>query len=282
MRLGFSFLLILPWLHLATGSLLIAAFNIKTFGDKKASNSTLVDIIVKIVHRYDVILIQEVRDSDLTATRKLMESVNSGISPFHYEYIASEPLGRDTYKERYLFIYRDDMVSVVESFLYDGGCEACGTDTFSREPFVVMFSSKRSGVPDFALIPQHTSPDSAVKEIDALYDVVDETRSFLGTDNILLLGDFNAGCNYVLESDWEQIRLHTDRSYHWLIPNSADTTVTNTECPYDRIVATATMMQYVVPGSAAIYDFMTALKLSQSLALAVSDHFPVEVQLKGA
>lgn len=36
---------------------------------------------------------------------------------------------------------RSDMVSVLESYYYDDGCESCGTDTFSREPFIVKFSS---------------------------------------------------------------------------------------------------------------------------------------------
>lgn len=33
-------------------------------------------LVFQIVHRYDIILIQEVRDSDLSATKKLMEHVN--------------------------------------------------------------------------------------------------------------------------------------------------------------------------------------------------------------
>lgn len=36
---------------------------------------------------------------------------------------------------------RSDMVSVLGSYYYDDGCESCGTDTFSREPFIVKFSS---------------------------------------------------------------------------------------------------------------------------------------------
>lgn len=34
------------------------------------------DVSFQIVHRYDIILIQEVRDNDLSATKKLMEHVN--------------------------------------------------------------------------------------------------------------------------------------------------------------------------------------------------------------
>ncbi|XP_056307076.1 deoxyribonuclease-1 [Danio aesculapii] len=259
-------------------SFLIGAFNIKSFGNSKVSNATLLDIITKVMHRYDIILIQEVRDSDLSATSKLMDSVNQGSSPYQYDYIVSEPLGRNTYKERYLFVYRSESVSVINSFHYDDGCEPCGTDTFNREPFVVMFSSK-TAVRDFALIPQHTSPEVAVQEIDALHDVVLDTRQRLNTNNIMLLGDFNAGCRYVSNSALSNIRLRTDQSYTWLIPDSADTTITHTNCPYDRIVATPDIMKGVSPGSAQVFDFMEAHGLSQDWALAVSDHFPVEVKL---
>ncbi|XP_056264175.1 deoxyribonuclease-1-like [Pseudoliparis swirei] len=267
-------------LHLSA-SLLLGAFNIKSFGDKKASNATLMDIISTIVHRYDIILIQEVRDIDLSATNKLMEHVNKGSPQFRYSHIVSEPLGRSSYKERYLFLYREETVSVAKNYTYDDGCEPCGTDTFIREPFVVMFTSKQTAVRNFVLIPQHTSPNSAVKEADALYDVVTDVRARWNANDIVLLGDFNTGCNYVSGSDWQKIRLFTDKSFHWLIPDEADTTVSHTNCPYDRIVVTDDMMKGVVPASAEIYNFMVDLNLSQSLALAVSDHYPVEVQLIG-
>uniref|UniRef100_A0A3Q2QZQ1 Deoxyribonuclease n=1 Tax=Fundulus heteroclitus TaxID=8078 RepID=A0A3Q2QZQ1_FUNHE len=277
MRVLWSVGLFVGLLQLSS-SLRLGAFNIKSFGDQKASNTTLMDIISTIIHRYDIILIQEVRDNDLSATKKLMEHVNKGSSEFSYT--VSEPLGRSTYKERYLFLYRQKSVSVVKSYTFDDGCESCGTDTFMREPFVVMFSSKLTASSTFTLIPQHTSPDLAVKETDALYDVVTDVRSRWNTNNIVLLGDFNAGCTYVTGSDWQKIRIFTDKSFHWLIPDTTDTTVSHTNCPYDRIVVTADMLKGVVGGSAWVYDFMADLNLSHSLALAVSDHFPVEVELR--
>ncbi|KAM9843851.1 deoxyribonuclease-1 [Aulostomus maculatus] len=270
--------LFLTLLHLST-SVLLGAFNIKSFGDKKTSNVTLMNIISKIVHRYDILLIQEVRDSDLSATKKLMEHVNKVSPQFSYKHIISEPLGRSSYKERYLFLYREQIVSVVKNYTYDDGCEPCGTDTFSREPFVVMFSSNYTAVRNFVLIPQHTSPDYAVQEVNALYDVVADVRARWNSKDIMLLGDFNADCNYVLGSEWNQIRLFTDKTFNWLITNDVDTTVTHTNCAYDRIVVTADMMKTVENDSAKVYDFMLDLKLTYNLALAVSDHFPVEVKL---
>ncbi|KAI9523762.1 Deoxyribonuclease-1 [Dissostichus eleginoides] len=272
MRLLFSLSLLLALLHVIS-CLLIGAFNIKQFGDKKSSNTSLMDVISTIVHRYDIVLIQEVRDSDLSATKRLMDRVNKA-SP-QYKYIVSEPLGRSTYKEQYLFLYREQTVSVVKNFTYDDKMDA-----FSREPFVVMFTSKQTTVKDFVLIPQHTSPDSAVKEVNSLFDVVTDVRARWNTNNILLMGDFNAGCSYVSGADWQQIRLFTDKSFHWLIKDEVDTTVSeNTHCPYDRIVVTADMNKGVVSGSAKVYNYMLDLKLSHSLASGVSDHYPVEVQL---
>ncbi|XP_041634052.1 deoxyribonuclease-1 [Cheilinus undulatus] len=281
MRCVYCLGLLLALLHLSS-SLLLGAFNIKSYGDNKASNTTVMNLISTIVQRYDILLIQEVRDSDLSATKKLLEHVNKGSSHSRYNHIVSEPLGRSSYKERYLFLYREETVSVVKNYTYDDGCEPCGTDTFSREPFVVMFSSTKTALRNFVLIPQHTSPDFALEETDALYDVVSDVRTRWNTNDIVLLGDFNAGCNYVSGSDWQKIRLFTDKSFHWLITDEADTTVSHTYCPYDRIVVTADTMMGVVHGSAEVYDFMVDLDLSLSLALAVSDHFPVEVRLSPA
>ena len=44
------------------------------------------------------------------------------------------------------YLFREQTVSVAKNFTYDDGCEPCGTDTFNREPFVVMFSSDSGGV----------------------------------------------------------------------------------------------------------------------------------------
>ncbi|XP_041812126.1 deoxyribonuclease-1-like [Chelmon rostratus] len=272
MRLVFALGLFSALLHLST-ALLLGAFNIKSFGRTKASNPVVMNIITQIIHRYDIILIQEVRDPDLSATTILMNYVNRG-SP-QFDYIVSEPLGPSTYKERYLFLYRLSMVNVVRNYTYGGG-------TFGRPPFVVMFSSSQTAVQNFVLIPQHTSPRFAVREVDALVDVVTDVNNRWNTNDIVLLGDFNAACSYVKRSDWPNIRLFTNKSFHWLISDGDDSTVSGSGCAYDRIVVTTNMMRGVVSGSAQVYNFMVAMQLSRTQALAVSDHFPVEVTLSKA
>ncbi|XP_072734343.1 deoxyribonuclease-1-like 2 [Ciconia boyciana] len=258
----------------ATGTLRIGAFNIQAFGDTKMSSEEVAGIIVSILHRYDVALVQEVRDSDLSAVTQLMEELNS-MSTSPYDYEISVPLGRDNYKEMYLFIYRTDIVSVLDTYQYEDP-----QDVFSREPFILRVSAPRAKVEEFVLVPLHSAPHDAVAEIDALYDVYLAIISKWGTDNIMFLGDFNADCAYVQPSDWSAIRLRTSDVFKWLVPDDADTTVGKSDCAYDRIVVCgAKLKRSIVPNSAAIYNFQRAFQLEQEEALAVSDHYPVEVKL---
>ncbi|XP_051823692.1 deoxyribonuclease-1 [Antechinus flavipes] len=275
-------LLSLAYLLQVVLCLKIASFNIRSFGETKMSNNTISHYIVMILHRYDIVLIQEVRDKHLTAVGKLMDELNRD-SPNAYNFVVSEPLGRNSYKERYLFVFRPDKVSVLDSYQYDDGCEPCGNDTFSREPAIVKFSSPTTEVKEFVIAPLHAAPNDAVVEIDALYDVYLDIRQKWNTENILFMGDFNAGCSYVTPSHWPSIRLRTSPAFQWLISDTTDTTVTSTDCAYDRIVVSGTELQRaIVPGSATTFDFQAAYKLSDETALAISDHYPVEVTLKKA
>lgn len=70
--------------------------------------------------------------------------------------------GRSSAGAALLSSLRSDMVSVLDSYYYDDGCEPCGNDTFSREPFIVKFSSPttreqswRWGMPRLAQGPLH-------------------------------------------------------------------------------------------------------------------------------
>ncbi|XP_068765084.1 uncharacterized protein [Struthio camelus] len=260
----------------AAATLKIGAFNIRTFGDSKMSNKTIVGIIVTIVLEYDIILVQEVRDTDLSAVKNLMDQLNS-VLPHPYTFLVSKPLGQSTYKEQYLFIYKLDMVSVLESYYYDNS----RAGIFSREPFIVKLSSPHTPVEEFVLVPLHADPDNAAAEIDALYDVYADVVSKWATNDILFLGDFNAACSYVAPSAWPTIRLRALEACEWLVPEGADTTVTLTRCTYDRMVACGSALTAAVqPGSAAVNNFQQIFHLQYRDALAVSDHFPVEVTLK--
>ncbi|XP_074055100.1 deoxyribonuclease-1-like 2 [Macrotis lagotis] len=253
----------------------LGAFNIRSFGDSKVADPACGSFIAQILAEYDVTLVQEVRDPDLSAVSALLEEINR-ISEYTYSYVTSEPLGRDNYKEMYLFVYRTESLSVLDSYCYPDP-----EDVFSREPFIVKFSSPNTAVKEFVLVPLHSAPHNAVAEIDALYDVYLHVLDKWGNDDIIFLGDFNADCNYVRQHDWANIRLRSSEIFKWLIPDDADTTVGNSDCAYDRIVVCGSRLRKCIePNSATVNNFQKSFSLDQTDALAISDHFPVEVTLK--
>ncbi|XP_069824869.1 deoxyribonuclease gamma-like [Dendropsophus ebraccatus] len=257
----------------------IASFNARRFGLKKCTDSKVFPIITKIVLRYDIIVLLEVFDAKEKAAKKLVEQLNSVCKDGSYTYVISKPLGRNDYKEQYLFIFREDLVSLKEVYQYED-MQKGDEDSFAREPFIVRFESKKTAVKDFVLIPVHTTPKDSVQEIDELYDVYLDVKEKWGTQNIILLGDFNADGSYVSGRKMNTIRLRTDKCFHWLISDDKDTTATNTtDCSYDRIVVHDDLMQHIVPDSAKPFNFQQDYKLTDEETLAVSDHYPVEVEL---
>uniref|UniRef100_A0A672YWC9 Deoxyribonuclease gamma-like n=2 Tax=Sphaeramia orbicularis TaxID=375764 RepID=A0A672YWC9_9TELE len=265
-------------------SLKICAFNVKSFGEAKANNKKVMGILLKILSRCDLCLIQEVRDSKGGAIQALVKDLNRYDKSNSYSYLESERLGRKTYKEQYVYIYRNNVLQVKEHYQYpklegDGTNE---TDVFSREPFIVRFHSPTTLIKDFVLIGQHTSPKTAMKEMDELYTVFKGIYKKWKTDNVMILGDLNAGCSYVTIKGWRSVRLRSDDKFHWLIGDEQDTTVRQkTHCAYDRIIVHGReIISSIVPDSAQPFNFKENFHLTEEEALEVSDHFPVEVDLK--
>uniref|UniRef100_A0A8C6SHF1 Deoxyribonuclease n=1 Tax=Neogobius melanostomus TaxID=47308 RepID=A0A8C6SHF1_9GOBI len=261
----------------------ICAFNAHHFGESKSKNSVVMKTLVKIVTRCDVILLQEVRDSKRKALPTLLAQINRE-SRDQYDYVASERLGRTgSYQEQYAFFYRTGSVLVTGKYQFPDDRPG-DKDAFAREPFVVKFKAPKTEIQEFVLIPQHTSPTNATKEMDALYDVLQDVRRMWKTENIILLGDFNADCGYLAKKNRDKVRIITDPNLKWLLPEDTDTTVrASTSCAYDRIVVNGRKLSNaVVPSSARAFNFQEEFRLTEDEALDVSDHYPVEVLLRSA
>lgn len=271
--------------------LTIAAFNVQIFGQKKSDNAFIMDVLVRIIMRYDIILIQEIRDSKGTAIVELLDKVNAATPSNQFEMRISERLGRSHSKEQYAFLYRQKSGLRVERvYTYEDSHEprnnqdgAKKTDTFEREPYVLLFSSKTTVLKEFALAGVHIAPEDAVDEIKALKEVFIDIQRKMGTTDIMIMGDLNADCSYVPRYKWKEIALKADPSYYWLIDDGVDTTVSKTDCAYDRFIGKGSGFKDnggVVPGSAKVFNYMEEYKLSLDQALLISDHFPIEFKLK--
>ncbi|KAM8757392.1 deoxyribonuclease gamma-like isoform 2-T2 [Acanthopagrus schlegelii] len=260
----------------------IAAFNVKNLGWKKVTDETVVRHLTKIMSRYSVVVILEVNDKSGKAMEKLHQELNSSswTRTRPYSMIASSQLGRDTYKEQFVCFYRKDAVTLEACHQYEDN-QVGDEDVFAREPFILRFSCPTTVVKDLVLIPVHTKPEDSQKELDELHDVVDAVRKKWKTNKIMILGDFNADGRYLSKKKKEKIRI-CSAHYHWLIEDDVDTTSSNlNDHTYDRIVVYGqTMLNAVVPGSAKSFNFQREFKLTDEETLSISDHYPVEVELK--
>ncbi|XP_068453984.1 deoxyribonuclease-1-like 1 [Clinocottus analis] len=260
----------------------ICAFNLQHFGDSKSQKSHVMHTLTRIIARCDVCLLQEVRDAQGKALPRLLSRLNGYDTEHSYRAVASERLGRSSsYQEQYVFVYRTDTATLTGQYQYPDDRPG-DVDAFSREPFVVRFKAPRTDIREFVLIPQHTTPTNTTKELDALYDVLEDVKTMWKTQNVMLLGDFNADCGYLAKKNRKHVRLITTRSLYWLISDKIDTTVrSSTSCTYDRIVVHGERFaRAIVPFSASAFNFQQRYQLTEEQALEVSDHYPVEVLLK--
>ncbi|KAK2885692.1 hypothetical protein QQF64_020884 [Cirrhinus molitorella] len=258
----------------------ICAFNVKSFGDSKSADDKIMSSISRIVSRCDICLLQEVRDQKNKAIPRLLAAVNRLNND--YDYVASQRLGRtQIYQEQYVFFYRKSTTKLINQYQYPD-TQKGDVDAFSREPFVVHFQAPKTVAKEFVLIPQHTTPSNATKEIDELYDVFVDIKAQWKIENVMFLGDFNAACGYVAKKNRKNIRLISDPSFIWLIQDNVDTTVKqSTDCAYDRIVVHGEpFLRTIEPLSAQPFNFPKEFRLTEAEALEVSDHYPIEVVLK--
>lgn len=258
----------------------IGAFNLQVFGASKSSQNSTVSVISQIIRRYDIILLQEIRDVTETHIHNLLALVNSQEPVYTYNIVVGPRLGRSNiYKEQYAYVYRSETVRILESYTYNDT-----NDEFEREPMVVLISDMTvNPISDLVLIGIHIRPNSSdtEREINALVSVYEEAVMRYNTTNVIILGDMNADCSYLSNKKYNRLTFTNDSRFLWLIGKENDTTVADSDCAYDRFVVTREVYSTLVQGSVLIYLFEHEHDLTQAQAMQVSDHYPIELQLEG-
>lgn len=251
-------------------SLKVGAFNIQIFGVSKMSNPAVVDILLKTISRYDLLLIQEIRDAGGTSIVNLMNQLNS-VNGNKYNYLLGPRLGRSTSKEQYAYIYNKNLLSISSSFTYDDS-----TDIFEREPLVSRFKHLPSSE-EFIAIGIHVKPDDVINELNHLDNVFDFAENYWKIDNSIIMGDFNADCSYLSNTQENNLDLKTDNRFTWHIDTNMDTTLATSSCAYDRIITTGSISNKI--NEIEIFNFKTFFNLDSELAEDVSDHYPVGIKI---
>ncbi|XP_011902227.1 PREDICTED: deoxyribonuclease-1-like 1 isoform X2 [Cercocebus atys] len=253
----------------------ICAFNAQRLTLAKVAREQVMDTLVRILARCDIMVLQEVVDSSGSAIPLLLRELNRFDASGPYSTLSSPQLGRSTYVETYVYFYRSHKTQVLSSYVYDDE-----DDVFAREPFVAQFSLPSDVLPSLVLVPLHTTPKAVEKELNALYDVFLKVSQHWQSKDVILLGDFNADCASLTKKRLDKLELRTEPGFHWVIADGEDTTVrASTHCAYDRIVLHGERCRSLLH-TAAAFDFPTTFQLTEEEALNISDHYPVEVELK--
>jgi len=256
-----------------SSSITIAAFNIQVFGRSKRQKNDVMNVLVNITREFDVVLIQEIRDSDEETIPYFLNEINEIEGP-KYAFVRSDRLGRTTSKEAYAYLYNTETVDFIEGsdYVYNDV-----DDVFEREPYIASFRSYNF---DFTLVGIHTKPGDASLEVSNLTYVVSSVLSENPVEkDIIVLGDFNADGRYFNENDLSN--LFKTSKYYWVITNDMDT-MTKTDYTYDRIVLmNATFSHEYIEESSAVFYFDTEYGISNAtLVESVSDHYPIYAEFK--
>ncbi|WP_426749783.1 exonuclease/endonuclease/phosphatase family protein [Myxococcus sp. Y35] len=259
----------LTWAGDASAALKVASWNIQIFGQQKAKNADVMRVIVDTVKQYDLILVQEVRDTTDNATAALLSQVNAATGNA-YNLLVSNRLGRGSAKEQYAYLYRKSVLKVVDAYHY-----ADPDDLFAREPFIVRFRTTKANVKEFFVVPLHAAPESAVEEVGSLVKVYDDAVKRWSIKNGVMMGTLNAGCAYFAKKHWKTNPLRLDSRFTWLIGDDANTTVGQQSCPYDRAVVAGDKMRANAKQGLTAH-VSEKLNLSMELMREVSDHYPIQ------
>ncbi len=256
-----------------TDTIKIAAFNIQVFGRSKRQKEDVMDVLTNIVREFDLILIQEIRDSSEETIPVFLQKIND-LEGMKYNYVRSERLGRSTSKEAYAYLYNTETIEFIyeSDFVYNDVY-----DVFEREPYIASFVS---GNFDFTIIGIHIKPDDAYWEMGNLTNVVNFVLSENPNErDAIIMGDFNADGTYFDETDLTNPLKYSD--FYWVITNDMDT-MTKTDYSYDRIVLlNATYDHEYVEDSASVFKFDIEYDImNQTLVWEVSDHYPIYVEFK--
>lgn len=254
-----------------------ASFNIQHLGYNNDKNF---DAVARIIATMDIVAVQEMMNQsgayDLHSALQRKTGVEWGI-------LYSDALGRSTYREHYLFLYREDRVR------YQGQAVVYidDRDVFARPPFSASFVG-RAGEP-FVLSNVHITSGQRIAdrtvETDALasyWTWLEEVYTDVDPGRIAILGDFNLPPHH---SGFEALRQHATP-----LPINRDTTLSTIDGyanPFDHIFVPHGE-QFGVAGYGKI-DLMA--RLSETTGLnwnnaavrnLVSDHAPVYFVFDGA
>lgn len=244
----------------------IATFNIQTLGNAKADHPDLMGQIAAIIRQFDLVAIQEIRNQNQTVLPELVGLLRAATGR-EWVFVASPPQGRSVhYREQAAFVFDLRKIALDESGAYP---VQDPDDLLIRPPFVGWF--RAVGPPadhalTFSLVNLHLDASRPEAELAFLQQLHRAVRNDgRGEDDVILLGDFNAG-DRLLDASTRKSQL--------VRVVTGQPTNTRGTCQYDNILFDGlATVEYL--GTGGVFDFLRHFNLTLEQALAISDHLPV-------
>ncbi|NBW96940.1 MAG: endonuclease/exonuclease/phosphatase [Planctomycetia bacterium] len=245
-------------------AILVASFNIQVFGESKLAKQQVVEVLARVVRRFDIVAIQEVRAKSDEIVPSFVRAVNADGS--RYSHVIGPRQGRTVSKEQYAFIYDTNRIEVDPSSV---GVVPDPQNKLHRPPMHARFRTRINPVEmafTFWLVDIHTDPDEVPQELDALVGVFQGMQAARpDEDDVILLGDLNAGPP-------EFKAFQRIPGVAWAV--SGVPTNTRRSKTYDNLVfARPATAEYL--GGWGVLDLQSTFGLPLEHALEVSDHNPV-------
>jgi endonuclease/exonuclease/phosphatase family metal-dependent hydrolase len=243
-------------------SLIMGTFNIQVFGQAKMGNSDVMQIILDVTRRFDLLAIQEFRAVDQELVSQFVEMLN--VNGLQYSYCLGPRQGYTSSQEQYIYVYDATKLRLIaEPFVAED-------NLMHRAPWVAQFQSIElppEQAFSFCLLNVHTDPDVVRDELNYLKNIVERVRQAIPEeDDFIVLGDFNAPTSFL-----DAVGLISNP--HFVVQENWVTNTRETR-NYDNIAFDSLHTREYM-GRAGVFNFQREYQLSLDEALRVSDHYPV-------
>jgi len=242
----------------------IATVNLGPFDRQKLSKQHVVDRLARVIRRFAVVAIQDVRARDQGILLEFVEKINS--EGAHYDFAVPPRVGREPVEQYSAFLFDRATVEIDRSTV----CTVHDEEgRLRREPLVASFLARGPSPEEaftFTLVNVHTDASRLVAELDLLDDVFRAVRDDgRGEDDVILLGDLGV-------DDRHLGALGQVPNITWAVADVPSTTrgtrlVDN--LLFDRRATTE------FTGRSGVVDLIREFELSMRQAVEISDHLPI-------
>ncbi len=250
--------------------ILIGSFNIQSFGQAKIVRPGVMERIVNVARRFDILAIQELRSKEQDVIPRFLQMLNSDGSRYRASVGKRQGYNdRDSpnrYFEQYVYVYDSEKIELTGPAYVADAPEY----VIHRSPYVAPF--RTIGYPasqafSFVLMNVHVDPDDVPTEHDALTRIINGVRyRHQHEDDFILLGDLNDAPRDFHAYPWFS-------SQYAAIPDRSATNTARTRNMDNIVFDSEATGEYL--NQAGVMDLMREFSMSSVEARTVSDHLPV-------